>query len=285
MKGLALNPLTEQQLENFTAKPAHAIMLVGPTGSGKHTLAVTAVETVLQLPSGSFDTHPYTLLLAPEDGKAIGIETARQLERFLALKVPAASDYHRGIIIEDAHLLTTEAQNALLKTLEEPPEGTILVLTASHEQAVLPPIRSRVQLIPVGRVERGSLEAHFSKQDFDTDSTARAYDISGGLPGLMHALLHESDHPLVEATEQARLLLSSTVYERLALVDGLAKQKALALDATVILQQMARLSLQKATGPTSKKWHRVLKASYEANEALAANAQPKLVLTKLMLSL
>jgi DNA polymerase-3 subunit delta' len=285
MKQLMLNPLTKQQVGAFIANPSHALMLVGPTGSGKHTLAVNLAETLLALPDGSFDDHPYTLLVAPEDGKTIGIEAARQLEQFLTLKVPGTSTHDRIIIIEDAHLLTTEAQNALLKTLEEPPEGTVLILTVSHEQTVLPTIRSRAQAIPVGRLERGSLEAHFAKQNFDKTSIDRAYAISGGLPGLMSALLSDADHPLVAATEKARELLSRSAYERLAMVDELAKQKPLALDTTVILQQMARLSLQTASGKAAQKWHNVLAASYEAGEALLSNVQPKLVLTKLMLSL
>jgi DNA polymerase-3 subunit delta' len=285
VKELVLNPLTRQQLEAFTAQPSHALMLVGPTGSGKHTLAAALAETVLNIPKGGFTDHPYALLIAPEDGKAIGIEAARQLEQFLSLKVPGKNTYDRVIIVEDAHLLTIEAQNALLKRLEEPPEGTVLILTVSHEQTVLPTIRSRAQSIPVGRLDRDSLESYFADQNFDEAAIKKAYAISGGLPGLMHALLHESDHPLVAATEKARELLSGSSYERLTMVDELAKQKALAFDITVILQQMARLSLQTASGQTSQKWQRVLTASYEAGEALAGNAQPKLVLTKLMVSL
>lgn len=284
MRDLVLNPLTRQQLQAFTAKPSHALMLVGPTGSGKHTLAVALAEEALGINDGGFDNHPYALRIAPEEGKAIGIEAARRLEQFLALKVPGKTEHDRAVIIEDAHLLTTEAQNALLKTLEEPPEGTVLILTVSHEQAVLPTIRSRAQAIPVGRLDKGSLQDHF-KGDFDQAGIEKAYAISGGLPGLMYALLHEADHPLVEATEKARELLSRSSYERLTMVDELAKQKALAFDVTAILQQMARLALQNATGPVATKWNNILKASYEAGEALLANGQPKLVLTELMLSL
>jgi replication-associated recombination protein RarA len=285
MKDLLLNPLTKSQIDAFLAAPSHALMLTGPSGSGKRTLAVAVAETVLQLPASSFAGHPYALLIAPEDGKAIGIEAVRSLEQFLALKVPGKTAHDRAIIIEDAHLLTIEAQNALLKMLEEPPHGTVLILTVSFQQSVLPTIRSRTQLIPIGRLERQRLEAHFGQQDFDEATVKKAYAISGGLPGRMHALLHEEDHPLMEATEIARKLLSQTAYERLITVDGLAKQRALAIDVAAILQQMAHVSLQTATGAAAQKWHGVLSASYEASEALSASAQPKLALTKLMLSL
>jgi hypothetical protein len=290
MKDFLLHPGTRTRLEAFMARPSHALMLVGPAGSGKRTLALGLAETVLGLSAGSYTSHPYALLIAPEEpGKAIGIEAVRQLEKFLALKVPgkkAGPDgLDRAVIIEDAQLMTLEAQNALLKMLEEPPAGTVLVLTVSHAQTILPTIRSRAQSVNVDRLDRQVLEDYFVKLGFDRQAVGRAYSISGGLPGLMHALLDESDHPLLEATGKARDLLSKTAFERLAMVDGLAKDRALAMDVALILQQMARISLQTAEGKTARKWQSVLEAGYEAAEALTVNAQPKLVLTKLMLSL
>lgn len=286
MKDLALHPLTRQQIEAYVSAPSHALLLTGPSGSGKRTLASSLVETVLELPENGFASHPYGLLIAPEaEGKAIGIEAVRQLEQFLARKVPGKAEYDRAIIIENAHLLTLEAQNALLKTLEEPPAGTIVVLTVSYPQAVLPTIRSRAQAIPVTRLERLGLTDYFSNKGFSKPDINQAYAISGGLPGLMYALLSEADHPLKVATERARQLLSQSSYQRLLSVDELAKQRALATDITFILQQMAHVSLQTATGQAAKKWQAVLSASYNTAEALAGSAQPKLALTNLMLIL
>jgi hypothetical protein len=285
MSAPLLNPLTEQRVKNFAERPTHALLLTGPTGSGKHTLAVIIAEQLLALPEGGFSDHPYTLLISPVDGKAIGIEAVRQLDRFLSLKVPGGAAHNRVIVIEDAHLLTTEAQNALLKTLEEPPHDTVLILTAAHERALLPTIRSRVQALPVGKLGKADVESHFGDRGHDTEAVRRAYAISGGLPGLMDALLEDSDHPLVAATNTARELLSHTAYERLSMVDELAKQRGLCLDMTLILQQIARLSLQRAKGPVADRWQRIMVASHEASEALQTNAQPKLALTKLMLAL
>jgi DNA polymerase III subunit delta' len=286
MKDIVLHDLTRQRAESFTAKPSHALMLTGPTGSGKYTLAVRMAEAILRLPADGFLNHPYGLTIGPEEaGKAIGIEAVRSLEKFTSLKVPGKSAYDRVIVVDGAHLMTLEAQNALLKLLEEPPEGTVIILTVNHEQTMLPTIRSRAQSIPVGRVGRSDLERHFMGREFDDEAIGRAYSISGGLPGLMHALLYESEHPLLLATDYARRLLSQSAYERLSMVDELAKQKMLAIDICAILQHMAHLSLQTASGPVAKRWESILKAAYEAGESLSVSAQPKLVLTKLMLSL
>lgn len=286
MKGLILHPETRRQLERFAMAPAHAVLLAAPVGSGKRSLAIRLSEIILGLSEGGFSDYPYKMLITDEEGKAIGIEAVREIERFLSLKVPGSDRpaHNRPVVIENAHLLTAEAQNALLKTLEEPPAGTFIILTAGSEQALLPTIRSRVQLIPVNRPEQAAVEQYFVEQGTDPKDIRQAYAISGGLPGLMQALLGQTDHPLMMATRYARQLLSQPVYERLLCVDDLSKQRQLALDTMFILQQMARVSLQTASGRAAIKWQTVLTASYEAAQALAANAQPKLALTNLMLS-
>ena len=281
MSNLALHSLTERQLAAFRQVPAHALILTGPTGSGKLSLARQLAESILDLPPDSFVNYGYGLIIAPVDGKAIGIELIRQLEHFLSLKVPLQNDYNRAVIIADSHLLTIEAQNALLKTLEEPPDGTIIILTASQEKALLPTVRSRAVTMNVRRPERAALEAHFAKtQDFD-----RAYVLSAGLPGLINALLTDEEHPLKTATVQAREFLSQPTYMRLGAVDELSKQRAQAINVLFVLQNMAHLSLQTATGLTAKRWQRILQAAYYTQAALLSNAQPKLALTQLMLQL
>lgn len=283
MKDLLVHPSTRQQLDNFQKEPAQAVMIVGPSGSGKLSLAQDLAESILELKPGALPLYAHALIVQPSDGKTIGIEAARQLEQFLRLKVPGSKGHDRVIIIENGQLMTAEAQNALLKTLEEPPAGTVIIITVSHELALLPTVRSRTQAINIQRPDRQSMEEFFVQRGHKPDTIARTYALSGGLIGLMNALLEDEAHPLMLATEQARQLLSQPVYERLISVDALSKDKALAIDTVDVLQRMARLSLQTTHGQVAKKWQTILAASYETAEALAANAQAKLALTKLVL--
>lgn len=285
MNELVLHSLTKQHLEAFLSRPSHAVLLIGPAGSGKLTLAKQLAEKVLEVPVGKFDEHPYTTQTTSIEGKAIGIDQARQLEKFLGLKVPASKPYNRAVLIEDGHLLTVEAQNALLKTLEEPPRGTIIVMTAKNEQALLPTIRSRAQAVRVKQPTQSQLIEHFTDKGMPKSNVQQAYRISGGLPGLMSALLEDSEHPLLEATERARSLLGQSTYERLLSVDELSKNKALALDTLFILGQMAQISLQTASTQSASRWRKVMESSYRAADMLTNSAQPKLTLTKLMLDL
>lgn len=284
LSDLILHPATRRQLDAFIAAPAHAMLLIGPPGSGKRALAASLSAAILELPAGKFADYPYKAIIAAEGSQSIGIDEVRQLEHFLSLKVPGRSGHNRAVIVDNAQQLSIEAQNALLKTLEEPPHGAFIILTLSSEQAILPTIRSRATSVTITRPERTALETYFEDHDFGAEAIRQAYAISGGLPGLMHALLEETDHPLKLATERARQLLSQSAFERLLMVDELAKQRQLAIDTAFILQQMAHVSLQTATGETAAKWRAVLKAGYDAAEALFANAQPKLVLTDMVLA-
>jgi DNA polymerase III subunit delta' len=90
------------------------------------------------------DCHPDFLLIEPE-GKFIRIGRIRELLGILAKKPYEASC--RVVVISNAHTMNPEAGNALLKVLEEPPAGTILILTASGTAELLPTIVSRCQQI------------------------------------------------------------------------------------------------------------------------------------------
>lgn len=76
---------------------------------------------------------------------SIGIEDIRTLQETMLLK-PMRGE-KKAVIIHDAQLLTTEAQNALLKTLEEPPAHTIIIIESTTKEALLPTVLSRCKVI------------------------------------------------------------------------------------------------------------------------------------------
>ena len=109
--------------------------------------------------------------------------------------------------------------------------------------------------------------------------------MSGGLVGLAHTLLNDSDHPLLEAATKARELLGMSLFERLANIDELAKSKSLSTDTLTMMQQMALISLRSAGGSSSVRWQRILKATRDALVALNGSAQIKLVLSNFFLAI
>ena len=146
--GLPEQPRALRLLEAALAAPAHAYLLSGPAGSGKRRYADRFAAALLDCPPHRIEsrTHPDLFVLEPE-GQGILIEGARRLRRDLHLR-PFEAD-RRVYLILDAHLLRDESANALLKSLEEPPEYGVFVLVSDHAERMLPTIRSRLQAIDV----------------------------------------------------------------------------------------------------------------------------------------
>lgn len=136
----------------------HALLLGGSAGIGKYRLAQSLAQALLcRRPSGGLacgecdachlsaaGTHPDAHVLAPEAGsQTIKIDQVRRLVEFCA-----RTAHHGGgrvALIAPAEALNRNAQNALLKTLEEPGEGLVLLLVSHQPSLLLPTIRSRCQ--------------------------------------------------------------------------------------------------------------------------------------------
>lgn len=289
---LVFHPRTQLAVADYIARPTQALLITGPYGSGKASVARYLTTSVLDIDgvdTGKYEDHPYIRTIRPVDGKAIPIETIRNLQHFLSLSVPGSKsrEVSRVVVIENAQLLTTESQNALLKTLEEPPPRTIIVLTAISRDAVLPTIQSRVRQLIILPPPVDLITSHFLDLGYSNSNIDRALTLSGELPGLASALLaKDSSHPLVAATTHARGILQSKTYERLLLVDSLSKQKPLCTDILFVLGQMSRTALlRNANGTAAQRWQRIMRASFQASQQLSHNSQTKLVLTNLMLEL
>ncbi|OGQ88671.1 MAG: DNA polymerase III subunit delta' [Deltaproteobacteria bacterium RIFOXYD12_FULL_56_24] len=138
---------------------AHAFLFKGPMGVGKKTLARTFAaalnchnpkdhEPCGQCPSCrkfTAGSHPDFIVIEPE-GAAIKINQVRELKKTLAF--PPFEAKIRVALVCEIHTMRREAANSLLKTLEEPPAQTMLILTGDEAGGILPTILSRCQTVP-----------------------------------------------------------------------------------------------------------------------------------------
>lgn len=283
-----LHASTQAAIDRFLRSPTHALLLVAPVGSGKATISQYIASQLLNVAQEKVKAHPYVQIIRPIDGKTIKVDNIRSLLRFTTLKPTGKGEITRIGLIEDSHLMNTQAQNALLKTIEEPPAGTVLILTAAHELALLPTIRSRVQQLSLRQPDTQDLMRYFTSQGHTNEATQKALLMSGGLPGLMRSLLTaDSSHPLLAATDMARNILQKTTFERLVLADELGRERQLCLDTLFMLQQMSTVAIQQNASDSTKlrRWHHIAACCQEATKQLLTSAQPKLTLTNFMLSL
>jgi DNA polymerase-3 subunit delta' len=129
---------------------AHAYLISGPLGSGKEMLAAELASLVNGTPSGDvFSAKAREIFVARPESKSrrIVIEQIRDLEH--ALQMRARNGRRKVAIISDADRLQPQAANAFLKTLEEPPKDSLLLLLTALPEALPETILSRCIAIPL----------------------------------------------------------------------------------------------------------------------------------------
>lgn len=143
-------------------KTSHSYLFVGIEGIGKKEIAKEFAKMLLCINENKYcntcksciefdsNNNPDFLYIEP-DGNSVKIEQIRYIQRKIQEK-PIISN-KKVYIINDADRMTTEAQNCLLKTLEEPPEYSTIILIGSNENMFLNTIKSRCMIIHFSKIE------------------------------------------------------------------------------------------------------------------------------------
>ncbi len=177
---------------------AHAYLFCGPRGTGKTTIARIFAKALNCTggPKADFDVNdPRCLEIA--DGRSLdvleidgasnnGVEQVREL-RETCKYVPAQSRF-KIYIIDEVHMLSTAAFNALLKTLEEPPEHVKFMFATTDPEKVLPTIMSRCQRFDLRRIPAALISQHLleiAKKEKVKIDPAALYAVARGAEGAL----------------------------------------------------------------------------------------------------
>lgn len=174
----------ERSVENDSV--SHAYLFCGPRKLGKRTIAENFSEILLQKP---ISNHPDIHFIERGYGekeekltKNISIEQIRELTRKLSLS-SFLNSYKIGII-KEAELLSIEAANSLLKTLEEPTPRTVIILLTSNINALPLTIVSRCQVFKFFPVANEEIYKHLINLGANRDDARSLAGVSWGKPGL-----------------------------------------------------------------------------------------------------
>ncbi|AHF05680.1 DNA polymerase III subunit gamma/tau [Desulfitobacterium metallireducens] len=162
-------------------KIAHAYLFSGPRGTGKTTAAkVLAKALNCENPGGVEPCNQCSSCLSIDQGNAMevleidaasnrGIDEIRELRENVRLS--AGEGKYKVYIIDEVHMLTTEAFNALLKTLEEPPKRVVFILATTEVQKIPLTILSRVQRFEFHRIPLEQIETRLQEVCQSIDRT------------------------------------------------------------------------------------------------------------------
>lgn len=173
----------QKAIENH--KVSHAYILSGEAGMGRKTIANAFAMTLLCEKGGSepcmcchsckqvlAGSHPDLIHVTHEKPNSIGVDDVREQIND-TIQIRPYSSYYKIYIVDEAEKMTAQAQNALLKTIEEPPKYAVIILITTNQDAFLPTILSRCVQLKLKPLKdstiRGFLKDHLGVPEKDAD--------------------------------------------------------------------------------------------------------------------
>lgn len=306
---------------------AHAYLITGPAGVGRSTLSLTFASALScnapaeqrpcghcsacrRIARGIYPDVSVTNLASQAAGTTdtdrkntrISIDVIRELRSSISLR-PLESEW-RVAIIEDADLLSRDASDGILKTLEEPPPFVVIILIATESEALPETIRSRCLHVPLGPLSRPEITDVLTGRGLDPAQATMIASISRGRIGQALDLAADSEalaarrdaidaclkmigDPLVALGGARRLAEAfrrgqrEQVRQQLDLLAGLWRD--LLLIRTGCAEQIVNADVAERISAMAGKWEPVeiqagLKATYQTLIDLSVNVQPRLAL-------
>lgn len=227
MPELVIHAATKKLLDSYILKPSHALLLTGEPGVGLGTLAAHLGEKLAT-------SAQLVTTLAPEKG-LISIERVRALYE----QTRSIQNGKRVIVIDDADAMSPDAQNALLKLLEEPVDNVHFIVTSHTPGQLLATIRSRLQAIQVLSITDEESIQLLSRYDLDETRRRQVLFLAGGKPAELTRLAEDDNYFTGRAAvvSDARTFLQASAYERLVVIKKYADRS----NALEFLTMCARL--------------------------------------------
>jgi DNA polymerase III delta prime subunit len=283
---------------------SHAYLFAGPSNIGKST---AGRKMAVFLQCGNDTENPvYNEILRGchgdtieffDDNEAIKIEQVRALLERVHM---SRQSKYKIIFIENIERMTGESGNALLKTLEDPPENVVFILTSSRVRDVLPTIISRVRLVQFSLVKDSDIEKLLDmiSPDLDAETKKSIVEFSMGCPGKAVSFLKEES--LLKSYEKffsdaSNLLRSGNRSRQFSFVEQIIKDakeghdNGIVKDFLGVMLLSARKEMLYAVMQNdTERLNRLVNffaRAHEASEMLRRNVNGRLLLENLILSI
>ena len=260
-------PWQSHAWERFAASIAanrvpHALLLGGPAGTGKRALAEAMAARLLcrqPVDTRACDhcrdcrlrragSHPDYQIVEPAAGGSgiLKIEATRELTEFS--HHTSQQNHRRVVILNPAEAMNRHAANALLKTLEEPPDGMVLILVSHQPGRLSATLRSRCQYERLGIPSPVQARTWLQAQGVEAPEALLA--LAGGSPLTARQLAAEDGMERFEALAAA---LGGVIRQRQSAVAAATEWRPVgALETTRLMQQLAIQLMRAATDPRQR---------------------------------
>ena len=285
------NDEVKSLLDNLikTNNVVHSYMFVGPDGIGKVLFAKDFAKMILCQDSNkacnhcsscikfNSDNHPDFMIINSEDGKSIKINQIRFLQERISEK-PIVSN-RKVYIINDSDLMTVEAQNCLLKTLEEPPEFAVIILVLSNENKCLSTIKSRCTKIAFQKLRNSDLTQYANENNLEVNSS-----LLSASDGSISKLLNLQNN--LEAYKQLDNIINAFSKDNIVDIwnnaDILYKSKD---NINTLLEYLNTVFLERLKSTKESKYIQSIKIIENTKNKLSSNANYDMCIDNLLLQI
>lgn len=231
------------------SSPHHAYLFMGPPGIGKASLAKDFGKALLFGEEEAPEEHPDLLHLVDEKSlkKEVILQVVEEAQK------GAYEGNRKVFLLENAHLMTDAAQNALLKSLEEPLPGVFFLLTAPSRESLLPTIASRVKSILMHSLSREELKEGLRQQDPKLSAKEQELYAALGKGSLSRAIAWMGDG---DGLQERRVFLSGVLELRkrsgakaFSLAESIGTDRAKALAYAQMLCDLFEDAMRQGVGP------------------------------------
>lgn len=280
------------------ARIAPFYLFIGPRGVGKSMTASSFARYLLCRDDEPSDedackscrlyasgNHPDFLHVIEPGAAEIRIEVVNTVRQFLGSRPMFSGG--RVVLIEDAERLNLFAQNGLLKSLEEPPRGTVLVLTVNRIEALLETIPSRARIIRFRHLSREGMRQVLREQSVPEAELDFVADASGGSPGVALGFSRHSEavrrtaEDIIEAVSAETASVDSCLTVT-GVLDGLSDNAERREFMSELVTALSILFRRRMRNGGTEPLGTVLSVLAEAYKAVRQNVTPELVTITLL---
>lgn len=201
-------------------KNSHSYLFIGTSGIGKKMIAMELAKMILCIDAKKYcnccksclqfdsSNNPDFILIEPS-GSSIKIDQIREMQKKV-IEAPIVSQ-KKVYIINDADLMTKEAQNCLLKTLEEPPEFVTIILIGANENNFLSTIKSRCTILKFENISNNAIKNYLSEKYQLNDISENMLEAFQGSIGRAEILkdkreLYDSVYEIITQVNRSNLI-------------------------------------------------------------------------------
>jgi hypothetical protein len=280
---------SKKQIDLFLKDPSNSLVIESNAYESGLEITYDLIKKLLDLnDNNDLDNYSYFYKIQKNKNNTVAIDDIRDLIKRLNLKSLNKNLINRVALITNSELMSEEAQNSILKLLEEPPKDTIIILLTKSIRDLKPTIISRSAIIKLVKPTYEEFAKYFTNDNLGQDSKNK-YDLTDGNSDYFNKYLEKAvDLSSAEDIVLIKKFLASSRSDRLLMINDFCSNNIIFENLIFTLRNIIKIglnnSIQKNNNQT-KMWISYLKAIEMTENGFAILVNRKLLFTNLCLNM